>query len=33
MEKEDHISFFYAEFISVWSNQGSVMCLVFILNQ
>ena len=27
------ISLLYAESISAWSNQGSAMCLVSILNQ
>ena len=26
-------SHLYAEFISTWSNQGSLMCLLSILNQ
>ena len=28
-----HLTLLYAEFISAWSNQGSVMCLLSILNQ
>ena len=35
LEKGDNISaaLLYAESISAWSNQGSVMCFVHILNQ
>ena len=32
-ERADKISLLYTESISAWSNQGSVMCLLSILNQ